>query len=198
MMRLARSDDRKETSSAMIFGTVSASERIAPVQGLQPSERSRHLTHCSSPGKPLQTLLDRNQAVAAHQHLALFCKVERHNGNIFQMDVMPDVQFRPVGERKNADAFAGTDPAVVEIPQFGPLVLRVPLPGAVAEGKDAFLGAGPLFVSPRTAEGRVESVLAQPIEQRLRLQQSAATLRAQRYRVRALRQRILVAPDQQI
>src|ERR1700679_693277 len=44
MMRFARSDERKESNSAMILGRVSASERMAPVQGLQPSERSRERT----------------------------------------------------------------------------------------------------------------------------------------------------------
>ena len=35
----------------MIFGTVSASDRTAPVQGEQPSERMRHMTVCGfSPG----------------------------------------------------------------------------------------------------------------------------------------------------
>ena len=35
----------------MIFGTVSASERMAPVHGEQPSERIRHFTICGfSPG----------------------------------------------------------------------------------------------------------------------------------------------------
>ena len=35
----------------MIFGSVSASDRIAPVHGVQPSERMRHITICGfSPG----------------------------------------------------------------------------------------------------------------------------------------------------
>src|ERR1019366_2505156 len=49
--RFSRSDRRNSLISAMIFGTVSASERIAPVHGVHPSERMRHITICgSSPG----------------------------------------------------------------------------------------------------------------------------------------------------
>ncbi len=71
---------------------VSASERMAPVQGLQPSDRRRHLTHCSSPGQALhERLLHGDQAVAAHQHPPLLGKVERDDRNVFQVDVMPDV-----------------------------------------------------------------------------------------------------------
>src|SRR5215469_15719017 len=52
MARFSRSERRKEIISSMIFGTVSASERIAPVQGTQPRERMRHLTNFAfSPGR---------------------------------------------------------------------------------------------------------------------------------------------------
>ncbi len=37
---------RNAIISSMIFGRVSASERMAPVQGVQPSERMRHITIC--------------------------------------------------------------------------------------------------------------------------------------------------------
>src|ERR1035438_3039523 len=56
MTRLARSEERKETSSAMMAGIVSASERMAPVHGLHPRERSRDLTSCGSRGC-LETLV---------------------------------------------------------------------------------------------------------------------------------------------
>ena len=51
MTRSWRSEWRVATSSAMIFGTVSASDRTAPVHGEQPSERMRHFTSAGrSPG----------------------------------------------------------------------------------------------------------------------------------------------------
>ena len=103
-------------------------------------------------------------------------------GIFSSMDVVPDVEFGPVGEREDADAFAGRDAAVVEVPEFGALVLGVPLAGAVAEGEDALLGAGFFFVAARAAEGCVEAVLAQAVEQRGGLQQAAAALGAERER----------------
>ena len=199
MTRLARSDERNESNSAMMAGIVSASERIAPVHGLHPSERSRDLTICGcSPGSATKALLDGQQRIAAHIHGPLFGKVEIDDRNLFLVDVLPDIHLRPVGERKDANAFAGMDARVVEVPQLGALVLRVPLPGAVAEGVDALLGAGLLFIAPRAAEGRVEVVVAQRIEQRLRLQQSAAALGVQRDGIRARGDGRLIAPDQQL
>src|SRR5438270_2487473 len=95
------------------------------------------------------------------------------------MDVLPHVQLGPVGKRKDADALALIDPAVVEVPQFRALVLRVPLAEGIAEGVDPLLGARLLLVTPRTAESRVVTAGFQSVEQRARLQQTAALLRAQ-------------------
>ena len=33
---------------------------------------------------------------AAHEHTAFFRKIKRNDRDLFQMDVLPDVQFRPV------------------------------------------------------------------------------------------------------
>src|SRR5713226_6802692 len=46
MARFSRSERRNETISSMIFGTVSASERIAPVQGTHPRDLMRHFRRC--------------------------------------------------------------------------------------------------------------------------------------------------------
>ena len=105
-----------------------------------------------------ERLLQGNQAVAAHQHPPLFGKIERHHGNTFLVDVVPDVQLRPVGQGENAYALTRIYARVIKVPQFGPLVLRVPLAGAVAEGKDAVLGAGFFFIPPGSPEGGVEAV----------------------------------------
>ena len=49
------------------------------------------------------------------------------------LDVLPDVELGPVRQREHADVLALAVPAVVEVPQLGPLVLRVPLAELVAE-----------------------------------------------------------------
>jgi len=40
----------------------------------------------------------------------------RHDRNALEMDVLPDVEFGPVGERENANAFALVLPRIVDIP----------------------------------------------------------------------------------
>ena len=54
------------------------------------------------------------------------------------------------------------DARVKEIPEFRPLVARVPLPARIAERKDAFLGPRPLFIPPRSADGRVKIAARKP------------------------------------
>ena len=119
-------------------------------------------------------------------------------GMFSSMDVVPDVELGPVGEREDADAFAGIDAAVEEVPELGALVLGVPLAGVVAEGKDALLGARFFFVAACSAECCVEAVLAQAVEQRRGLEQPAAALGAELRRGSRRRRVPLVAPDDQL
>ncbi len=113
------------------------------------------------------------------------------------MDVVPDVQLGPVGERKDADALALIEAAVVQVPEFGPLVLGVPLAEGVAEAVDALLGARFLFVAPRAAEGRVEVARAESVEQGARLQQAAALLSSQAERAGAVVDGLPIGVDDQ-
>lgn len=85
-------------------------------------------------------------------------EVEVDEFDVFELDVLPDVEFGPVGEGEDAEAFAGVVAGVEESPEFGALVFGVPDLVAVAEGEDAFFGAGTLFVAAGTAEGGVEAV----------------------------------------
>jgi hypothetical protein len=48
---------------------------------------------------------------------------------VFLVDVLPDVDLRPVGEREDADRLPLVDLAVVEVPQLRALVLGIPLVG---------------------------------------------------------------------
>jgi hypothetical protein len=66
---------------------------------------------------------------------------------------------------KTADVLAGAVAAVVEVPQLGPLVLRVPLAELVAEAEHPLLGPGLLLVAAGAAEGGVEAVLLDGVEQ---------------------------------
>ena len=88
--------------------------------------------------------------------------------------------------------------AVVKIPKFRALVLRIPLAERVAEGIDAFFRAGFFFVAARAAERRVETAFGQRVEQRARLQQAAALLRAQRVGIRAFVEGLLILVNDQL
>ena len=68
-------------------------------------------------------------------------------------------------------------PAVVDVPDLGSLVLRVPLAELVAEREEALLGACLLLVAPGAAHHRVELVLLDRVEQRRGLQPVARRAR---------------------
>ena len=104
-------------------------------------------------------------------HLPLGRVVQRHDGNVFDVDVIPDVQLRPVAQREHAERFARIVTRVEHVPQFRPLVLGVPLHGFVAKGEDPFLRPRPFFIAPGPAEGRIELMLPKRRHQGLGLQQ---------------------------
>ena len=97
-------------------------------------------------------------------------EVDRRQLDLLVGDVLPDVELGPVREREHADVLALAVPAVVEVPQLGPLVLRVPLAELVAEREEALLGARLLLVAAGAAHHRVEPVLLDRVEQRGGLQ----------------------------
>ena len=172
---------------------------MAPVHGEQPSERMRHITSCGfSPGRSGTNGCSTGISdVAAHDDLARLREVQRHDGDVLFVDVLPDVDFGPVRERKHADALARPDAAVEQVPELGPLALRVPLALLVAQREDALLGARPFLVAPRAAERGIEVAGLERVEQRPRLQQAAAPLRADGKRLRAGRNRVGVRVDDQ-
>ena len=83
----------------------------------------------------------------------------------FTADVLPDVELRPVRQREGAQVLTGPHGALVQLPQLGPLALGVPLSERVPERKDALLGTRLVLVAARTAEGGVEPVGVDGVEQ---------------------------------
>ena len=57
------------------------------------------------------------------------------------------------------------EPAVIEAPQLGPLMARVPLAEGIAERENALFRARFLFVAPRAADAGVETEFGDRIEQ---------------------------------
>ena len=78
-------------------------------------------------------------------------EVDRRQLDLLVVDVLPDVELGPVRQREHADVLALAVAAVVEAPQLGALVLRVPLAELVAEARRSAPWRGP---SPRRAGRR--------------------------------------------
>src|SRR6185437_14916744 len=95
------------------------------------------------------------QGAAANDHGPQLRIVERDDRNVFAFDVLPDVEFGPVRERKDANVLPLVDPRIVDVPELGALIFGVPLTEFVAEGVNAFLGAGFFLVAARAAKSRV-------------------------------------------
>lgn len=120
----------------------------------------------------------RQPHAAPCEDLALVGVVDRGQFDVLALDVLPYVEFGPVGDREDADVFAGGVPAVVEGPQFGALAARVPGTELVAQREHPLLGAGLLLVAPSAAEHRVVSLGGDGVEQRDGLQGVAGAVRA--------------------
>src|SRR5690606_11100652 len=85
------------------------------------------------------------------------------------LDVLPYVEVGPVPDRAGADVLALVRAGVEQIPQFRPLVLRVPLTELVAEALEARLVARVFRVAARTTDARIEADFLDGFVQRLRL-----------------------------
>ena len=68
--------------------------------------------------------------------------------------------------------------AVENVPQFGPLILRIPLPEIVAVRENALFGAGFFLVAAGTANAGVEFVFFDSVEQRGGLQRVTTCVEA--------------------
>src|SRR6266540_2790511 len=121
---------------------------------------------------------DGHEHPVAAEDLATVRVVDRRQLDGVGGDVLPDVELRPVRQREDAEMLAGAMAAVVQAPQLGPLVLRVPLPELVAVREHALLGASLLLVAATAAEHGVEAVLGDRLEQDRGLEPVARRARA--------------------
>ena len=106
----------------------------------------------------------------ALEDLALVGEVDGRHLELLEREVLPDVELGPVADREHPHALAAADATVVDVPQLGTLVLRIPAAEVVAEGEDPLLRAGALLVAAGATERGVEAVLLDRVEQRRRLQ----------------------------
>src|SRR6266700_1389862 len=94
---------------------------------------------------PAGKLMVGEQDAVPLEHRPAVREVDGWDLEFFPVDVVPDVEFGPVRQREDPDVLAPVDPGVVQAPQLGPLVLRVPLSELVAEGEHPLLRPGLLL-----------------------------------------------------
>ncbi|MDT4831032.1 hypothetical protein FQZ97_645210 [compost metagenome] len=93
-------------------------------------------------------------------------EVDRGQRQPLTLDVLPDVQLRPVGDREDAHVLAAMHAGIEQAPQFGALSLGIPLAEFVPERKNAFLGARLFLVAPRAPDAGIETELLDSLQQR--------------------------------
>src|SRR4051794_25880622 len=134
-------------------------------------------------------MLDGQQRFSAHNHWAFPGEVERHNRDVFEMDVLPYVELSPIRKREHTNRFAFIDARVINVPQLGTLILRIPLPEAVTERIDTLFGPRLFLVPAGAAKSGIKPVFGQTVQQSSRFQESTALLGAELVRVSGIRKR---------
>jgi len=138
-----------------------------------------------------------DQPVAPHA-VAVVREVEAGQGNAFAVDVGPNVELRPVVQRKHPKVFAGVVVPVEQVPQLGTLVLRIPLSEGVAVGEKSLFRAGLLLVPARASDQGVEAFALDGLQQGGGLEPVATGLRAQLFLNRARVDARLNRPDDEV
>src|SRR3984893_5668684 len=123
-----------------------------------------HLGPLAGPQRHALVIDHDERSIAIHDR-APGRKVQGHDRNVFQVDVLPDIELRPVGNRKHADALALMLARVVQAPQLGALVLRIPAMLRRAERENALLRPALLLIAPCSAEGHIEAILIERLLQ---------------------------------
>ena len=114
------------------------------------------------------------------------------------LDVGPHVEFGPVGQREHAQRLAGRQIAVVEVPEFRPLPLRVPAMAGAAHREHPLLGARTFLVAPRAADRHVVFAFGQRLLQRVGLHHLGVDVAAVVERIDVLAHALGVGVDPQI
>ena len=76
---------------------------------------------------------------------------------VFARNIFPYVELGPIANGKYTNVFAGVYTGIVDIPQFGALVLRIPLTEFIPERKYAFLGPGLFLIATGTSDSSIEA-----------------------------------------
>ena len=180
MTRPWRSEEVATSISSMMSRSVVAFEFNGAGQGIAAQGAEADAAHFRlfAGVEPHALVIDHDHLAVAPDDRALGGEIERHDGNVLEVDILPDVELGPVREREDADRFALVLAGVVEVPQFGALVLGIPAVAGIAEGKNALLGAGFFLVAAGPAEGRIEAIFVEGLLQAVGLHDLGVQCRA--------------------
>jgi hypothetical protein len=184
-------DDLGEFGRAALGG---ARERVAAERAeadpLQLGGRRELLGHA--------VVVDEDQLPLVLDDRTLGGAVDVDERNLLEVDVLPDVELGPVGDREDPDLLALVDLGVVEVPELGSLVLGIPAMLRVAEGEDPLLGAGLLLVAAAAAERGVEAVLVERLLEGAEVHDVGVLLGPVRERADPIGEALLVDVDDHI
>src|SRR6185437_4738208 len=129
-------------------------------------------------GIPVRTVRRRDgQPLAtAPKTVPLVAEINGRNVQLRAADVFPHIHFRPVREREHAHVFAGIQARIVKVPDFGPLIFRIPLAETIAEAEETFLRAGFFLIAPRAADAAIKTIFLDGAQERGDLQAIAADI----------------------
>src|SRR3984893_1620407 len=143
-------------------------------------------------------VINHDEGSIALHHRTAAREIQRHDGNALQVDVLPDIELGPVGNREHADALALVLARVVQAPQLGPLVLRIPAMLGRAERENPLLRPALLLIAPGSAERHIEAIFVERLLEALRLHDIGVDLRAVREGIDSLRQAVRIHVDDQV
>ncbi len=180
MRRPERSEYFAPAISATSCSIVSAVDSTAPRQRVAAEGAEAHHAHLGGlaleQGEPL--VVDHDQDAVALDDRARLGEVQVRDRDVLALDVLPDIELGPVGQREDPHRLARRQLRVRGAPELGSLLARIPLVPGLAQAEDALLGAAALLVAPGTADGRVEPVAVDALAQGDGLHQARVLVRA--------------------
>lgn len=106
-------------------------------------------------------VIDYYQYIVVFQYWMFSGQIQWYDFNIFQIDVLLDIQFGLVGEWEDVDVFVFVNLVVVVVLQFWMLIFWVLVVEMVVEGVDVFFCVGFFFVVMCVVECGVKVVFVQ-------------------------------------
>ncbi len=103
-------------------------------------------------------------------HISFMGKINRWQFNFFPSYIIPDIEFCPVADWKNAHIFSFLNFTIVDIPEFWSLSFRIPLSEFIPHRKYSFFGPRFFLISSGASNACIKPKFFDRIQQRKSLQ----------------------------